>query len=223
MTRTPLRRLTPLRALRWMRRRPARRLSRPDADAARLDFARLQWCAALTLRYQTPCAGHMQACHEGRNGILIRGTALKAPDSETIGMCSRHHDDWTNHRGVFAGWSKERRRTWAGLRSLRADVGDLSVHRDGADSGIRQAVGLDQREARPRLGGQSVLLVRLVQAGDAMIVELTAEQARDLRDALEREIERRQKAFESLDIGSRNAHAPALVSLETVLAKLVTP
>lgn len=59
------------------------------------------------------CEGRIEVCHEGRTG---KGMGTRCPDSETIPMCTGLHRQWTEHRGWFAGWTKEKRREWADAR-----------------------------------------------------------------------------------------------------------
>jgi len=59
------------------------------------------------------CIGRIEVCHEGRTG---KGMGTRCPDSETIPMCTGLHRQWTEHRGWFAGWTKEERREWAEAR-----------------------------------------------------------------------------------------------------------
>jgi hypothetical protein len=122
---TELRRFTALRPT-WMRRKPPRRLSRPGSDPDRRAFARRGPCAASALPGCGDCSPWMECCHEGRNGIPIRGIALKVPDSESFGMCSRHHFDWGNHIGPFMGWSRDRQREWANEQAAATHARYLS-------------------------------------------------------------------------------------------------
>jgi hypothetical protein len=122
MNRSPLKRQTPLRAKRWgIKPRRPRRLSGPGADPARMGFVAELPCVGVNFR--TPnggriallhrCEGRIEVCHEGRTG---KGIGTRCPDSETIPMCTWLHRQWTEHRGWFAGWTKETRRAWADAR-----------------------------------------------------------------------------------------------------------
>jgi hypothetical protein len=76
----------------------------------------------VTVSAPGPCAGRTESCHEGRKP----GLALKCPDSQTMPMCSLHHRQWTDHTGVFKGWTKEQRRHWADERIAETTARYLS-------------------------------------------------------------------------------------------------
>jgi hypothetical protein len=127
MKRSPIHRHRPLRALRWgLRRRRPRRLDRPGADLARLRFCYVGPCAARATIAGHRCRGRLEACHEGRAGIRIRGMALKVPDDQTFAMCSAAHREWTRHTGVFRGWSRANRKEWADEQAARTHARFLS-------------------------------------------------------------------------------------------------
>jgi hypothetical protein len=138
MNRSPLKRTTPLTRKGWMRRKRPRRLSGPHADPARMGFVATLECVGVrcfgrvesaTVVRRAPgfpvrltlehvgrphrCEGRIEVCHEGRTG---KGMGTRCPDSETIPMCTGLHRQWTEHRGWFAGWTKEQRREWAAAR-----------------------------------------------------------------------------------------------------------
>ncbi len=111
----PLKRSTPLRAKRWgIATKPPRRLSRPGSDPAYLRWIRTLPCCVAEMEGAGPCEGRMEANHAGRKP----GMGLKCSDHETLAKCSRHHRMWTDHAGVFAGWTKEERRAWADVEIL---------------------------------------------------------------------------------------------------------
>jgi len=58
---------------------------------------------------ESMCGGRIEANHAGEKP----GMGLKASDSTCIPMCSLHHKDWSEHRGLFALWTREERRAWA--------------------------------------------------------------------------------------------------------------
>lgn len=123
MNRSPLKRQTPLRAKRWgIKPRRPRRLSGPGADPARMGFVAELPCVGVatfdgndfaSTGDEHKCEGRIEVCHEGRTG---KGMGTRCPDAETIPMCTSLHRQWTEHRGWFAGWSKEKRREWAAER-----------------------------------------------------------------------------------------------------------
>lgn len=47
-------------------------------------------------------------------------------DRKTIPLCEACHRNYHNHSGVFAGWSKERRKTWStwAVEFVRLEVGE---------------------------------------------------------------------------------------------------
>ncbi len=122
MKRTPLKRRTALRPKHWgIRYKRPRRLSGPHADPARMGFVATLPCVGMRV-FPSPragmflahwCMGRIEVCHEGRTG---KGMGTRCPDSETIPMCTSLHRQWTEHRGWFAGWTKEQRCEWADAR-----------------------------------------------------------------------------------------------------------
>jgi hypothetical protein len=123
VTRTRLRPRTRLTALRWMKRRPPRRLDRPQNDVARLDWCRRQPCYRCG-REPTEERPN-QACHEGRKP----GTSLKCTDAETFPMCPDCHRQWTDGQstnGFARHWDKAQRRAWADERIAEATARYLS-------------------------------------------------------------------------------------------------
>lgn len=87
-----------------MKRRPPRRLARPDADPAYLAWVRTQPCC---LRSDA-CEGPIEAHHAGKNP----GVAMKAPDATAVPLCRRHHRQITDHTGVFAKMARAFLRAW---------------------------------------------------------------------------------------------------------------
>lgn len=93
MKRTPLLRKSPLRA-----RRPA---ARPDSDEGYLQWVRQQLCAV---------CGHKppNQAHHATGG----GMGMKSPDSEAFPLCHKHHREFHDLNGHFAGWTKQDRKDW---------------------------------------------------------------------------------------------------------------
>ena len=113
----------PLRAKRWgIKYRRPRRLDGPGADAARLSWLHEQSCL-LTMYPLHRCSGVVEACHEGRTP----GVSMRCPDSETVAMCSKAHQEWTVHKGFFAGWDKATRREWMNERIAETTARYLSA------------------------------------------------------------------------------------------------
>jgi len=133
---TPLQRRTRLMPKRWgIRPRRPRRLDKPQSDPARLEWVREQPClvpelllshgreGASALMFSIArCRGRTEACHEGRKP----GMAMKCDDALTLPMCSAHHRQWTDHTGIFKGWTKEQRRSWADERIAETTARYLS-------------------------------------------------------------------------------------------------
>lgn len=94
----PIRRKSP------MKRKLARRLTRPGPgrDETYLEWVRLQPCILMQF---VQCFGRTHAHHAGP----------KRMDRTAIPLCQRHHDDWHSAagNGYFGGWDKERRRVFA--------------------------------------------------------------------------------------------------------------
>jgi hypothetical protein len=65
---------------------------------------------------------------------------LKAPDSTCIPMCSAHHRDWTEHRGLFRFWTREERRAWADEQIRRTKLAATPDNRIAAYT--FEAIGL---------------------------------------------------------------------------------
>lgn len=107
----PLKRSKPLRTRARLARRTrlSPRRARPRRNAAK-DPARRAWlvtqpCAALSVPGHV-CAGRMTVSHLGPKGTRH--------DRDAVHMCwGSHMNDWHGARGIFAGWSIERRRAWA--------------------------------------------------------------------------------------------------------------
>jgi len=106
----------PMKRGRWQRQLPKRLHSEEHvAERAYLDAVKRgpQPCAAYMMLEvgaisADPCDGPMDPHHAGRRP----GTALLCPAEEAIKMCRKHHRAEERATGVFAGWSKARRRLW---------------------------------------------------------------------------------------------------------------
>jgi hypothetical protein len=115
--RTPM----PVRA-KAMDRHPPRRLDSPDADPARLEFVRHQPCVCASMDGAGPCwlapgRNVNEASHASELGL-----GIKAIDLRTFSMCSAHHRAWTDHHGVFFGWSREQRVIFERVQIAATDV-----------------------------------------------------------------------------------------------------
>lgn len=127
--RKPWRRSKPIRA------RRARRLDDPkQSDPARLTWVHFEMCEVrrieerpgyfrILTKAQACCRGRVEAAHEGEKKP---GIALKSPDGSSIALCRRHHRQWTDHVGAFAGWGRDRRRDWADRRGAATQARYLS-------------------------------------------------------------------------------------------------
>lgn len=132
MKRSPLHRGKPLKRSAMRRRPKSTSYSRRDRDMARMRWCKDQNCCLLVLqhalvrsadplRMDTPaavlslwfgrevdfCSGHVEAHHAGEHGM-----GAKADDDTCIPLCSSHHRDLTDRRGVFAGWPPRSLKAW---------------------------------------------------------------------------------------------------------------
>jgi hypothetical protein len=117
----------------WMRKRKPRRLSRPGSDPAYLAWVRTQPCVLDTNHHSVihpwdgfcACEGRTHAHHAGRKP----GVAMKADDSTAIPLCDRHHRQWHDANGVFAGLTKLQRFAWS-QRAIADTQGRYSERSD---------------------------------------------------------------------------------------------
>lgn len=70
----------------------------------------------------TPCYGRVQADHAGS-----RALGRKAPDDTCIPMCEQHHEERTDYKRTFRGFSKDEMRAWNdwAIQKTRGDVDEL--------------------------------------------------------------------------------------------------
>lgn len=73
-----------------------------------LRWVKAQPCAARSARQGEECDGAIEAHHAGPHGA-----GQKCPDRESIPLCTRHHREWHDARGLFAGMDKAARRVFA--------------------------------------------------------------------------------------------------------------
>lgn len=101
----------------WMRKRAPRRLQRAGSDPVYLDFVRSLPCAVEkssglyrgTMALVSPtlfCEGRIHAHH-----AIHRSQGGK--DDSAVPLCDRHHRQWHDANGVFAGLSRLERFAWA--------------------------------------------------------------------------------------------------------------
>jgi hypothetical protein len=155
-----VKRSEPLRALRWGVRKAPREPSWRDQympgrrapaepkytafELAWFAFVRTLPCCASLLSRDSRCWGPMQAAHLALNANQ-KGTGMKVPHDQTAPLCQRHHEDFDQHKGVFAEWSRDRRYDWAG--DVVANVRRASTPEDRsqadylADLGIGVVIG----------------------------------------------------------------------------------
>jgi hypothetical protein len=93
--------------LRPRRTKPRRVAADRVRDPGHLAIVRSLPCVCKNLR-DHHCEGVTQASHDD-NG---KGIGLKTSDLTCVPMCASGHRQWTDHNGPFAGWDRERRRTW---------------------------------------------------------------------------------------------------------------
>lgn len=123
MRASPLKRGKPLRRKTWMRSRKGNTsYSRRERDMDFMGWARRQPCLvrlfppsdfAITARESgaririTTCFGEVQADHLG-----ARGLSQKANDRTCGPMCRRHHQERSDHHGMFFALNQEEARAW---------------------------------------------------------------------------------------------------------------
>lgn len=90
-------------------------------DPIYLNWLRSQPCAA-----PEPCNRRCFDPHHSTNGSTVspdelprgkqlggrRGKGQRAHDHFAFSLCKKHHDDFHDEAGVFAGWTKAQRRAW---------------------------------------------------------------------------------------------------------------
>lgn len=111
----PLKRKAPLRRKTWMRSRGKTKYRRRERDTEFMMKVKRLPCivsvverlgafekAALPFRFirVTLCGGRVQADHMGK-----RGLGQKAADRTCVGVCQNHHQERTDYRGTFYGYS----------------------------------------------------------------------------------------------------------------------
>jgi hypothetical protein len=103
---TPLRRYASLQSRKPMRLRRAR----PRRESRVRDETYMAWVRTLPCCSPMPhlCRGVIDPHHAG----VKPGLRIKADDDTCIPMCRRSHREFGDHAGVFAGWTRDRRRTW---------------------------------------------------------------------------------------------------------------
>lgn len=110
LRRTPLKTRTRINP---RREKPRRTLK--VRDQAHKDKIKLLPCCAPGA--PAGCWGPIDPSHTG-----ARGLGQKADDTSCVPHCRGHHDQWENHHGVFAGWTREQRREWAACEAARAQA-----------------------------------------------------------------------------------------------------
>jgi hypothetical protein len=83
--------------------------------------------AFMSLVRDMPClvtSGNCDGCTHAHH-MGVRGLGQKCSDTETVPFCERHHRDWHDCTGPFAGKSKEWRRSYAEntIRATRTTLG----------------------------------------------------------------------------------------------------
>lgn len=118
LRRTPLKRGAPMKRTR-MRRGP-RSDKRTPYENALAAFVRTLPC--VVCGDAGPWA-RIEASHVATSADQ-KGTGMKVPHTQVVPKCRFHHVQWEERRGVFAGWSKEKRyemaATW--LRELQLAI-----------------------------------------------------------------------------------------------------
>lgn len=95
--------------------------ARRHRDAAYMGKVAQLACLARLLNVQgNDCDGAVQVHH-------AFGRRVVDADRKTIPLCRKHHiEDWHEHRGVFAGWDRERRQHWStwAIEYTRLELGE---------------------------------------------------------------------------------------------------
>lgn len=108
----------------WKRRRPKK-----GDDPRYLRWVR-KWPCVVGGR---KCGKRSRAHHAiEMGGQQERGMSLKAPDSETLPLCEKHHTQFHLRQGFCKGWSDEQRRVFQQdeidrLRAIWKDEQELGV------------------------------------------------------------------------------------------------
>jgi hypothetical protein len=111
----------------YIRRKSPRRISKQTPEEkAYQEWIHEQECVGVrsfsTVEYgrrQTShvCQGRIEQSHD-RN---MTGMGLKAPERDSVPMCSELHRQWTDHSGLFSQWEKPYRRLWMRERIREAN------------------------------------------------------------------------------------------------------
>jgi hypothetical protein len=88
-----------------MKRKAPRRLSRPGADPAYVSWLHTRDCVSW---HEHGCVGRIEQSHLRS----MTGFARKEGDKWSLPMCSALHREWEEHRGMFVGWSRDKRLSW---------------------------------------------------------------------------------------------------------------
>jgi hypothetical protein len=88
-----------------MKRKRARRLSKPGSDRAYLTWLHTRPCVGFAFYPSHICNGGLQASHLRHH----TGLGLKEPDRNAISMCREYHEHWEQHRGPFRGMTNLQR------------------------------------------------------------------------------------------------------------------
>jgi hypothetical protein len=98
-----------IRRTRPMRRRASRRVQRKtDADRAFLSWLHLQACRLHWIGGHYGCDGPIQAAHFRD----MTGVGRKEPDITCVPLCRRHHEQYDQAKGYFAGMTRDERKGW---------------------------------------------------------------------------------------------------------------
>lgn len=121
MKRSPLKRKKSLpKTTGYLKRKTPLRRSSPKAVAQKrvraglADLEYLKWIRKIPCIAPDCGAKHRVAPHHmtGGKGEQRRGMSQKVHDRHTLPLCSRHHRAFHGGKGIFADWSKEKRRGW---------------------------------------------------------------------------------------------------------------
>lgn len=148
MKRSPLRRKTRLNP---RRKKPRRG---PIRDKEYKALIRSLPCLLSREPRAGDCAGRVDPDHLGKPGEVKRA-GQQADDTTCVPMCRKHHDDRTNHTGLFADRSDEERehwRVWALGKTKHQVAEKLARARPVTEEALEESGRSSRASARRGLG-----------------------------------------------------------------------
>jgi hypothetical protein len=110
-----------------------------------------------------PCVAPSE-CHHSTSGSTLgedeapsgkrlggrRGKGERAHDDQSFPLCARHHRQFHDHKGPFAGWSKAERRAWQDEQ--------VRLHRDRYHAHLEKHPPPVAPATKPKAGGGAVAI-----------------------------------------------------------------